>query len=184
MVGRRARFFSSGPSLPGSGGAMTASLPEIETKIRALAAGIAEAEGLELIDLVLRQQGRKWFLRATIDRDGGVDAEDCARVSRQLGTVLDVEDLIPHRYILEVSSPGVDRPLREPADFRRNVGRLVRLVLREPFEGRTEYRGRIFACGSAGVALRAGTGEGVEVPWTSIAEGKLLIDWRKPSGGE
>lgn len=161
---------------------MTASLPEIETKIRALAAGIAAAEGMELVELEFRQQGQKWFLRATIDREGGIGAEDCARVSRQLGTVLDVEDLIPHRYLLEVSSPGLDRPLRNAGDFRRNRGRLVRLRLREPVQDEMEYRGRIVGCESDTIRLETETGGTIEVPWTGIAEGKILIDWGKPPG--
>lgn len=161
---------------------MAATLPEIEAKIRSLAAGIAAAEGLELVDVQFRQRGRKWLLRALIDREGGVDAEDCARVSRQLGTVLDVEDLIPHRYVLEVSSPGIDRPLREAGDFRRNIGRRVRLKMRIPHGGETEVRGRIAGTDSRAVVLEADPGGRLEIPLESIAEGKLLVDWGRSPG--
>ena len=163
---------------------MVASLPEIEEKIRSLAAGIAESEGLELVDLEFRLQGRKWFLRVVIGGENGVNAEDCARVSRQLGSVLDVEDFIPHRYTLEVASPGLDRPLVKAVDFRRNIGRLVRVRTRGSVLAQQEFRGRIIVCDSDGIILELERKSDIQIPFVDIEDGKLLIDWKMATAPE
>src|SRR3982750_3210954 len=102
-----------------------------------LAARIAESYGLEIFDVQFRREAAGMVLRVQIDRPGpaataedSVSVEDCAHVSRDLSAVLDVEDVVPTAYTLEVSSPGLDRPLRRPDDYRRFVGRLAKLVLR------------------------------------------------------
>ena len=163
---------------------MAASLPEIEEKIRSLAAGIAESEGLELVDLEFRLQGRNWFLRVVIDGETGVSAGDCARVSRQLGSVLDVEDLILHRYNLEVTSPGLDRPLVNAADFRRNIGRLVRVRTRGPVLAQKECRGKIIRCDSGGIILGLEGKNEIRIRFDDIKDGKVLIDWTKAAAPE
>ena len=161
---------------------MDSSPPDIEAKIRSLAARIAASEGVEFVDLEFRPRGQTWFLRLFIDRKGGVDAEECARVSRQVGTVLDVEDLIPHRYRLEVSSPGIDRPLTGPADFRRHHGRLVRVRLRSPDDAGVEVEGRIGDCDERTVRVEPDDGDPVEVPIDRVLEARLTVDWgRKPA---
>ena len=163
---------------------MVASLPEIEEKIRSLAAGITESEGLELVDLEFRLRGRKWFLRVIIGGPIGVNAEDCARVSRQLGPVLDVEDFIPHRYTLEVSSPGLDRPLVKEVDFRRNIGKLVRVRTRGSMPAQQEFRGKIIGIDPGGIILeQEGKGD-IQIPFVEIKDGKLLIDWKKAAAPE
>ena len=163
---------------------MVASLPEIEEKIRSLAAGIAASEGQELVDLEFRLQGRKWFLRVIIDGENGVNAEDCARVSRQLGSVLDVEDFIPHQYTLEVTSPGLDRPLVKEGDFRRNIGRVVRVRTRGPVLAQQEFRGKIIECDSGGIILELEGKSDIQISFVDIEEGKLLIDWKKAAAPE
>ncbi len=102
-------------------------------KLRSLATATAQTFGLELFDLETRTSGRRWWVRATLDRlDGPVTLEDCEGFSRQLSAQLDVEDLIPHAYELEVSSPGVERPLRAPRDFQRFKGQPARIVMGGP----------------------------------------------------
>ncbi|MGA9751159.1 MAG: ribosome maturation factor RimP [Acidobacteriota bacterium] len=99
-------------------------------RLRTLAQGTAALFGLELFDLESRLAGRRWWFRITLDRmDGAVTIEDCEKVSRHLSAQLDVEDLIPHAYELEVSSPGVERPLRELKDYDRFKGCKARLIL-------------------------------------------------------
>ncbi len=82
---------------------------------------------IELIDLEYKHEGREWFLRIFIDKEGGVTLDDCEKVSRELGVVLEVEDLIHTAYRLEVSSPGIDRPLNKIADYERFTGRLIKV---------------------------------------------------------
>ena len=107
---------------------------EIAAQIARLAAPALAAAGLELVDVEVWPR-QKTLVRVVIDRPGGVGVEDCARASRHLGDILDVHDPIASGYVLEVSSPGLDRPLKKPADFTWAVGRPVRLTTRAPVGG-------------------------------------------------
>lgn len=101
------------------------------------------ALGLELWGIEHVGRGRQSLLRIYIDSDDGVDIDDCERVSRQVSAVLDVEDPIKGEYTLEVSSPGLDRPLFVPAHYRRFIGSEIKLRLRAPHEGRRKFKGLI-----------------------------------------
>ncbi len=104
---------------------------------------LVEEEGLEMVELQFSTAGAASVLRVFVDRRGGVTLGQCASISRKLGDFLDTEDLIPTRYTLEVSSPGLDRPLTTAADFKRKIGEKVRLVLTESTNGKTEMVGKI-----------------------------------------
>ncbi|HLT92408.1 MAG TPA: ribosome maturation factor RimP [Woeseiaceae bacterium] len=112
-----------------------------------------ERMGYELTDLELRFGGRDGLVRVFIDRAGGVGLADCEAVSRQLSALLDVEDPLPGHYVLEVSSPGLDRKLTKPAHFRRFVGEDVRVKLRAPVDGRRNFRGRLTAADDEDIAV-------------------------------
>jgi len=121
----------------------------IET-VRAMADRVAGTLGLEVFDVQFRREGRGMVLRVQIDRPGAgatpdesVSVDDCARVSRDLSAVLDVEDMVPAAYTLEVSSPGLDRPLRHAADYGRFTGRRAKLVVREAVDGQMFFKGRL-----------------------------------------
>ena len=101
-------------------------LATIEAMVMPILAGL----GMELVDLEFKREGRSWALRLFIDKPGGVTLDDCAEVSREFGALLEVEDPIEGAYRLEVSSPGIDRPLKKPADFTRFAGQLVKLRTR------------------------------------------------------
>lgn len=100
-------------------------------EIEELTRKIAESEGLELMDLEYKTGQSRNLLRVFIDKSGGVTLSDCENLSRQLGVVLDVNDLVKDAYVLEVSSPGLDRPLRTDHDYRRSIGRTVRISFEE-----------------------------------------------------
>jgi ribosome maturation factor RimP len=115
-----------------------------------IAARVAGSYGLDIFDVQYRREGPGMVLRIQIDRPGSgataeesVSVEDCARVSRDLSAVLDVEDVIPAAYTLEVSSPGLDRPLRGPAEYNRFTGRRAKLVMREAIDGQMFFKGRL-----------------------------------------
>ncbi len=97
--------------------------------------------GMELVEVQFRRERHGWVLRLYIDKPGGVTVDDCAAVSREMSSYLEVEDLISHRYHLEVSSPGLERPLRKEADFVRFTGRKARIRLREPVDGQRVFVG-------------------------------------------
>jgi ribosome maturation factor RimP len=118
--------------------------------VRALASRVAGSYGLDIFDVQYRREGPGMVLRVQIDRPGSgataeesVSVEDCARVSRDLSAVLDVEDVVPTAYTLEVSSPGLDRPLRHAADYGRFAGRRAKLVMRQPVDGQMFFKGRL-----------------------------------------
>ena len=106
-----------------------------------------ERLGYELSDLELKVGGKDGVIRVFIDRPEGVDLSDCEVVSKQLSALLDVEDPVPGQYVLEVSSPGLDRKLTKPEHFQRYVGHDVRIKLRTPLEGRRNFRGKLMAAG-------------------------------------
>jgi len=112
-------------------------------RLTALAQPILEEEGLELVELEFKRGSRRSLVRLFIDKPGGVTLDDCSALSSQLGDLLDVEDIIPNRYILEVSSPGADRPLKRPEDYERFLGRLIQVTTRDPVKGLSHFKGRL-----------------------------------------
>jgi ribosome maturation factor RimP len=115
----------------------------VDSTLKALLQPVVEALGCELWGLQLEAGGKRKLLRIYIDREEGIAVEDCERVSRQSGAVLDVEDAISGEYVLEVSSPGMDRPLYELAQYERYIGEDVSLRLRFPYDGRRNFKGRL-----------------------------------------
>src|SRR5436309_12949319 len=119
-------------------------------QVRSVATRVAAGYGLEIFDVQFRREAPGMILRVQIDRPGpaasaeeSVSVEDCARVSRDLSAVLDVEDVVPTAYTQEVSSPGLDRPLRHAADYRRFSGRRAKLVMRAAVDGQTFFKGTL-----------------------------------------
>ena len=126
---------------------------DVIEKVRSLASRVAGSCGLDIFDVQYRRESPGMVLRVQIDRpwngrpgataEESVSVEDCARVSRDLSAVLDVEDIVPTAYTLEVSSPGLDRPLRHAADYVRFAGRRAKLVMREAVDGQMFFKGRL-----------------------------------------
>jgi ribosome maturation factor RimP len=122
--------------------------------IRTIAGRVAGSYGLEVVDVELRGAGKSRMLRIYIDRPGGVTHGDCEAVSREVGAILDVEDAVPgSQYVLEVSSPGLDRRLLKPADYERFAGRRIRLHTREAVDGQRKFEGRLLGLREGRVAL-------------------------------
>ena len=132
----------------------------IDEHVRQIAERVTASQGLELVDVEFRGGGKARMLRLFIDKPGGVTHEDCAFVSREVGTILDVEDAVPGgSYTLEVSSPGLDRKLMKPSDFERFAGSRVRLITRQPVEGSRHFEGRLQGLQAGRVALEVGSGK-------------------------
>ncbi len=107
----------------------------IITAVESFAAPVLDDLGLELVEVQYRCESGAWILRLFIDREGGVTLDDCASVSRQISAYLEVEEIIAHPYNLEVSSPGLERPLKKKEDFIRFAGRKARVKLKDPVDG-------------------------------------------------
>lgn len=141
--------------------------------LEALIEPIAEAMGLELWGVEFMVHRKSSVLRIYIDRDNGVGLEDCEQLSRQLGAVLDVEDPIPGEYTLEVSSPGLDRPLYTLGQYRRFIGETIDLKLRFPYEARRKYKGTLKAIEADDVILTVDDHEYL-FPFEGIEKARLV----------
>jgi len=143
-------------------------------KIFQLAEQVAEEQGVELFGIELLGRG-KVLLRVFIDKDGGVTLDDCQRFSKSLGIVLDVENPIPGSYKMEVSSPGLDRPLRNLKDYEKNTGKLARVITKEKIENRNFFIGRILGIHYGMIQLLVGEQE-MNIPVDNISRASLEIE--------
>ncbi|MEW5984825.1 MAG: ribosome maturation factor RimP [Acidobacteriota bacterium] len=160
-------------------------------RIRALAARVAASRGLDVFDVQFRRESRGWVVRVYLDRPGapvrpgkagttagdGVTIEDCQRTSEDLGTLLEVEDVIEQRYTLEVSSPGLDRPLRGPDDYRRFAGCLAKVVLSGPVDGQTHVEGRLQGMDGGDVLIADAKGRVRRIPQSRVAHARLEVEF-------
>ncbi len=146
------------------------------SRIAAQAGPLVAALGMELVETQFRLEGQRWVLRFFIDRAGGVSVDDCAAVSRRLDDWLEEEALIKHAYTLEVSSPGLERPLRKPEDFVRFAGRRVRLRLhRGGGQGKTPC-GTLLGLENGEIALLMDNKEKLGLRMEQIARARLTLD--------
>lgn len=148
----------------------------LSKELEALARRSAEAEGVDVAWCELKGGAGSRIFRVFIERkDGDVDLGDCERVSKRLGLLLDVEDPIDSAYTLEVSTPGLDRPLHDARDYERFAGRLARVRTRRPLEGRKRFVGRICGVRHDSVVLDE-DGSTVAVPLSEIESGRLEVE--------
>jgi len=136
---------------------------------------IAVRMGVEVVDVELTGTGGKTILRVLVDRPGGITVEECAQVSEALGRQLDILDLIPHAYTLEVSSPGLDRPLKKDRDFAQFAGRKVEITTYAPVKGRRKFKGILRGLVQGEVILDL-EGAQVTIPRKAIAQAKLVVE--------
>jgi ribosome maturation factor RimP len=149
---------------------------DLQEQIQRLLDPILGSLGLTLWDLELRKQGPQWLLRIYIDREtGGVTLDDCEAVSRVLGTVLDVEEIVLHSYTLEVSSPGLDRSLKRPEHYRRCQGSLVKIKTFQPINGGKVFKGKLAGLEDTVVVLEQDSGETLRIPLDNISKASLEV---------
>jgi ribosome maturation factor RimP len=154
---------------------------DLEERIRSLAEPVLARHDAELVELQVKE-GPVSLVRIVADRPSGIDLDTCAKVSAELSRMLDVDDPIEGRYTLEVSSPGVNRPLETADDFARNMGRRVKIVLED-----SQLEGTIEEVGADAVTVRLGggrkgpkvqpVGEAVSVPLDQIRKAKIVLPW-------
>jgi ribosome maturation factor RimP len=154
------------------------------SRVREIAAKTARAFGFEVFALELKRERGGNVLRVVLDRpwpgpdaDAGVTLHDCERVSQELSTVLDVEDLLPDSYTLEISSPGLDRPLRHADDYRRFAGRLAKIVLAEPLNRQTAFAGRLRGVEGDDVLFESEGGKEIRLPLRLISRARLDVEF-------
>lgn len=153
-------------------------------KVRAIAERVAASRGLQIWDIQSRREVYGHVVRVFIDRPGpsatpddSVSIEDCEQINREIGVILDVEDPLPFSYTLEVSSPGLDRPLRAIEEYRRFSGRLAKVVVREAVDNQKAFEGRLRGVEQDEVLLEAPNGRLHRLPWRLITRGRLEVEF-------
>ena len=157
---------------------------DIAEQVRQVAVRVASTHGLEIFDVEFRREASGMVLRVRLDRPGpsmtaeeSVSVDDCARVSRDLSAVLDVDDVVPIAYTLEVSSPGLDRPLRHAADYQRFTGRRAKLVVREAVDGQKFFKGILDGVEGNEALITVDGGRRHRVPMGLITRANLEVEF-------
>jgi len=145
---------------------------EAETLVRP----VVEGAGLELVDIAFRRESGRRVLSVVVDRDGGVDLDTIAELAEKVSRRLDVEGFAPGPYALEVSSPGIERSLKRPNEFRRCVGETVKVKTTMPIAGRTDITGALVSADDDAIVVAAEGGE-LRVRYAEIANARTIVDW-------
>ena len=157
---------------------------DVVEQVAAIATRVAGSYGLDIFDVQFRRESSGMVLRVRLDRPGpsasaddSVSVDDCARVSRDLSAVLDVEDVVAVAFTLEVSSPGLDRPLRRADDYRRFSGRRAKLVMREAVDGERFFKGRLRGVDGTDVLIDGDDGRRHRVPMSVVTLAHLEVEF-------
>src|SRR5580698_5152571 len=151
---------------------------DVTAKVQEIAERVGATEGLEIVEVQLLGGGGARVLRIFIDKPEGVTHADCEMISQNVGTILDVEDVIPGaHYTLEVSSPGIERKLSKPRDFERFVGQKAKFLLREPVDNQRRWEGTLAGFSNGVVSLEAPAGKLVQIPLARVEKANLKFHW-------
>ena len=149
---------------------------EIVNRVTKIIAPILLDEGMECVDLEYRREAIGWVLRLYIDKEGGVTLDDCARINQQVGRTLDVKNPIDTPYHLEVSSPGLTRPLKTERDFVKYQNRLIKVKTAEPIGNQRQFKGRLLRVVTEGIDIEM-DGTVFHIPFQSIAKARLELEF-------
>lgn len=150
---------------------------KVTAQVEEIAKPIVDSLQLELVEVEYVKEGANWYLRVYIDKPGGVDLDDCQAVSEQLDKLLDEKDPIPNSYILEVSSPGIERPLKRPEDYQRFAGKLVNIKTYAPIDGQKSISGKLIGLEQGDTVVIEIDGKQLRLPLNSIASARLAIEF-------
>ncbi len=150
-------------------------LKELETRLEGLIEPLVEEAGLCLVSVDIERRGRRLVVTVCLDRPGGINVDTCAEMSEEISRRIDVEDLFPESYNLEVESPGLQRVLRKPREYRAFLGREVEIVLRQAFEGRQKMRGKLVRADEEGMSVIV-DGEDLTFPYLALKKTRLYFE--------
>ncbi|MWC26527.1 ribosome maturation factor RimP [Paenibacillus sp. MMS18-CY102] len=150
------------------------SISIIKSTVEEMVKPFIDENGFELVDVEYVKEGSNWFLRVFVDKEGGIDIDECGRVSEYLSEQLDQKDPITDAYFLEVSSPGAERPLKKPEDVHKAVGKHVYMTTYEPVQGQKEFEGLLQSFNGEVVSIREGQ-RNFEIPYAKVASARLAI---------
>jgi ribosome maturation factor RimP len=149
---------------------------EIVDRVSAIADPILSNEGMELVEIEYRRESKGWVIRLYIDKEGGVTLDDCTRISQEVGRSLDVEDFISTPYTLEVSSPGLARPLKKEKDFMKYRNHMIKVKTIDPIENRRQFKGKLLGITENRIEI-AMDGGVFQILLSNVAKANLEIDW-------
>jgi ribosome maturation factor RimP len=149
---------------------------EIINRVKDVATPIFFNEGMELVEIEYRREAKGWVLRLYIDKEGGVSIDDCTHISQEIGRSLDVEDFILTPYTLEVSSPGLTRPLKSEKDFTKYRNHLINVKTFDPIENRRRFKGRLLGISENRIEIEVDEGI-IHIPLANVAKANLEIDF-------
>jgi len=152
---------------------------EVRERVAGLITPMLAARRVELVELTYHRAGPQAVLRLLVDTAAGITVQQCSELNRAIGAVLDEHDVIPEHYVLEVASPGLDRPLRSARDFERVIGRRVALQLAEPVAGLRELTGTVVSVGDELVTIQLDRGDSVRVPLQAITTARQAVTFHK-----
>ncbi|MEK3734610.1 MULTISPECIES: ribosome maturation factor RimP [Paenibacillus] len=150
------------------------STPKIKTTVEEMVQPYLDEHGFELVDVEYVKEGSSWFLRVFVDKEGGIDIEDCGLISEYLSQKLDENDPIPTAYFLEVSSPGAERPLKKKEDIVKAVGKNVFVTLYEPIDGLKEFEGKLESFENEELVVQTARKKHA-IPYAKVASARLAI---------
>jgi len=148
---------------------------EILERVRGMVDALLFDEGMELVDIEYRRESKGWVLRLILDKEGGVTLDDCTRVSQEVGRNLDVEDFIQTPYTLEVSSPGLTRPLKTEKDFMKYYNRLIKVRTIDPIENRRQFKGKLLLVSGGRIEIMEEGGV-FQISLSNVAKANLEIE--------
>ena len=148
---------------------------EIVNRVRAIAEPMLLDERMELVDIEYRRESKGWVLRLILDKEGGVTLDDCTRVSQEVGRNLDVEDFLQTPYTLEVSSPGLTRPLKTEKDFMKYCNRLIKVKTVDPVENRRRFKGELLGVSQGQIEIKV-EGEVFQISLSNLTKANLEIE--------
>jgi ribosome maturation factor RimP len=149
---------------------------EIVDRVRAIADPILSNEGMELVEIEYRRESKGWVLRLYIDKVGGATLDDCTRISQEVGRSLDVEDFISTPYTLEISSPGLSRPLKKEKDFMKYRNQMIKVKTVDPIENRRQFNGKLLGISEDRIEIEMDGGI-FQISLSNVAKANLEIDW-------
>lgn len=150
------------------------STSKIKTTVEEMVQPYLDEHGFELVDVEYVKEGSNWFLRVFVDKDGGIDIDDCGLISEYLSQKLDENDPIPTAYFLEVSSPGAERPLKKKEDVAKSVGKNVFVTVYEPINGLKEFEGKLESFDNEELVIQTVKKQYV-IPYAKLASARLAI---------
>ena len=171
-----ARFFYMGFNKPGYLQNTFMQSREIVRKVEEVIRPILEVDRFEIVDIEFKLERGRWVLRIYVDKPGGVTVDDCADVSHEVEDIIEVKELVPFGYVLEVSSPGLDRPLKREHDFERFSGRVARIRTIEPIQGRRNFVGTIVGCKQGIVEIIDEEGRIQRLPLDNMHNARLKVE--------